>query len=114
MTFQEYFFIAVAIDAVAGVALGLVFGRRRLEIWLSVLGASAVLVFGTLSGIVVVYELIYGTQRLIAGLAWAVMYTPTNFVLCVPAMIFFLFGTLTRMGIHQLVGGSKTASTFSS
>jgi len=102
MTSQEYILMAVAIDAVAGAILGLVFGRKRLEVWLSALGASTVLAFATLSGIVVVYELIYGTQRLSAGLAWAAMYTPVNFVLCVPAIVFFLLGALTRMGIHQL------------
>lgn len=102
MTNEAFMFTAVVIDAVAGAALGLIFGRRRLEIWLSVLGASAVLAFTTISGVVVVYELMYGTHRLGAGLGWAVMYAPVNFILCVPAVVFFLIGASVRMGIHEL------------
>ena len=102
MTIESYMFTAVAIDAVAGLASGLIFGRQRLEIWLSVFGASAVLAFAAISGIVVVYELMYGTHRLGAGLGWAAMYTPMNFMLCVPAFVFFLIGASLRMGVHVM------------
>lgn len=101
MTFETYAIVAGVIDAVTGLGFGLAVGCQWKSAGLAGLLLSFVAAFAGISGLVVGYEIMYG-KGLLAGLVWAVLYSPLNLGLSVGGPVFCLVGMLLRSGFHRL------------
>lgn len=98
MTFETYLIAGGVIGAIIGLVSGLSVRRRQLRLVMLLL--SFAVAFVGISGLVVGHEILYG-KDLLAGLVWALLYSPVNLGLAGVAPIFCGLGWLLRSGVGR-------------